>query len=155
MSQLLELYRAVGNERYAKEIAKIAPYFGTIDAQFKELRPGYCALVIPNRAAVHNHLGTLHAIAMCNGVELAAGLTTDVSIPGTRRWIPVAMTVRYLGMAKTDVHVECDGRGIDWSTMGDVVVPVAISDLNQKPILAAEVTMKISEKKPQGTSAPH
>jgi len=149
MSQLLELYRAVGNKQYAAEIAKIAPYFGTIDAQFKDLREGYCALTIPNRHAVQNHLGTLHAIAMCNGVELAAGLTMDVSIPGTRRWIPIGMTVRYLGMAKTDVCVECDGRKINWSKVGDLMVPVSILDTSQKPILTAEVTMKISEKKAQ------
>src|SRR3979409_1646518 len=89
MSQLLQLYRSLGNERYAAAIAGLAPYFGTIDPKFKDLRPGYCAIEIPNTPAVHNHLGTLHAIAMCNGAELVAGLATDVSIPVGRRWIPI------------------------------------------------------------------
>jgi acyl-coenzyme A thioesterase PaaI-like protein len=99
MSQLLELYRQLGNEHYADAISKIAPFFGTIEPRFRSLRPGYCALEIPNRDAVHNHLGTLHAIAMCNGAELAAGLTTDVSIPAGHRWIPIEMNVRYLALA--------------------------------------------------------
>ena len=80
MSWLSELYRSLGNERYAGAISELAPYFGTISPKFKELRPGYCSIVIPNTRAVHNHLGSMHAIAMCNGAELTAGLTTDVSI---------------------------------------------------------------------------
>jgi hypothetical protein len=37
MSQLLELYRSLGNEHYAGAISNLAPYFGTINPQFKEL----------------------------------------------------------------------------------------------------------------------
>jgi acyl-coenzyme A thioesterase PaaI-like protein len=147
MSQLLELYRKLGNEGYGDAVAKIAPYFGTISPRFKSLRPGYCALEIANTNAVHNHLGTLHAIAMCNGAELAAGLTTDVSIPEQRRWIPTAMNVRYLALAKTDVLVVCDGDTIDWSALGDISVPISISDANGQEVVHASITMKISAVK--------
>jgi acyl-coenzyme A thioesterase PaaI-like protein len=144
MSQLLQLYRSLGNEQYAGAISNLAPYFGTINPQFKELREGYCALVIPNTRAVHNHLGTLHAIAMCNGAELAAGLTTDVSILPGRRWIPFEMNVRYFAMAKTDVTVVCDGKDVDWSNLGNVAVPVSITDADGNEVLKASITMKIS-----------
>jgi acyl-coenzyme A thioesterase PaaI-like protein len=149
-SDLLKLYEAVGNDRYADEIANIAPYFGTISSKFKELRPGYCAVEIPNTRAVQNHLRTLHAIAMCNGAELAAGLTTDVSIPEGRRWIPVEMNVRYLGKAKTDVTVTCDAKDVDWTVLGDVVVPVTVSDTAGKEVCRASITMKISAENSPG-----
>jgi acyl-coenzyme A thioesterase PaaI-like protein len=147
MSQLLQLYRSLGNERYAAAIAGLAPYFGTIDPKFKDLRPGYCAIEIPNTPAVHNHLGTLHAIAMCNGAELVAGLATDVSIPVGRRWIPIEMNVRYLAKATTDVSVVCDGQGIDWTVVGDVVVPVIIRDTAGKEVCRVAITMHISPER--------
>jgi acyl-coenzyme A thioesterase PaaI-like protein len=147
MSQLLDLYRKLGNERYADAIVNLAPYFGTIAPRFRELRPGFCALEISNTRAVHNHLGTLHAIAMCNGAELAAGLTTDVSIPAGRRWIPVEMNVRYLAMAKSDVLVTCNGDKIDWTVLGDIPVPVAVSDAAGVEVVRAIITMKISPDK--------
>jgi hypothetical protein len=53
MSQLLQIYRSVGNEHYGAEISKLAPYFGTINPQFRDLRPGHCLIAIPNTPAVH------------------------------------------------------------------------------------------------------
>jgi acyl-coenzyme A thioesterase PaaI-like protein len=147
MSQLWQLYQSLGNERYADAIAKIAPYFGTIAPRFRELRPRYCALEIPNTQAVHNHLGSMHAIAMCNGAELAAGLTTDVSIPNDRRWIPVEMNVRYLAQAKSDVLVVCAGDGIDWAVLGNIPVNVSITNTEGVEVLHAIITMRISPKK--------
>jgi len=81
MSELYELYNKLGNEGYGEAIGKIAPYFSTIHPEFLELRPGFCEILIRNEPSVHNHIGTVHAMAICNGVELAAGVTTDISIP--------------------------------------------------------------------------
>lgn len=147
MSKLLELYRSLGNERYAGAISEIAPYFGTISPKFQDLRPGYCAVRIPNTRAVQNHLGTLHAIAMCNGAELVAGLATDVSIPAGRRWIPIEMNVRYLAKARTDVLVVCDGQNVDWSILGNIAVPAVVTDTDGKDVLRASITMNISNEK--------
>lgn len=144
MSELLDLYLKLGNEQYADAISHLAPYFGTISPRFRCLRPGYCALQIPNTNAVHNHLGTMHAIAMCNGAELAAGLTTDVSIPTGNRWIPVEMNVKYLALAKSEVLVVCDGEAIDWNTVGQIPVPISITDTNKVEVLHATIVMKIS-----------
>ena len=52
-----------------------------------------------DRRAVHNHIGTVHAIALCNLAELCAGLMTDASLPRGMRWIPKGMSVRYLKKA--------------------------------------------------------
>ena len=81
MSEILKLYKSAGNKEFTKMVTDFAPYFSTINPMFENLKPGYAEVKIPNTKSVHNHLGTVHAIAMCNATELAAGIMTDVSIP--------------------------------------------------------------------------
>ena len=56
------------------------------------------------RRAVQNHIGTVHAIAMCNLAEIAAGTMTEISIPASMRWLPKGMQVEYLKKADSDVE---------------------------------------------------
>ena len=146
MSQLHDLYKAVGNKLFSQKVCEIAPYFATIDPQFVDLQPGYCEVVMPNTREVHNHLGTVHAIAMCNLAEIAAGIMTDVSIPETCRWIPVGMRVRYLAKAKTSLRGIADGREIDWNTLGEIEVPVSITDTDGIEVCVAFIIVKVSLK---------
>ena len=146
MSQLLDLYNRVGAEAYGGAIAEIAPYFGTISPRFVALRPSYCELVIPHVRAVENHLRTVHAIAQCNGAELAAGLMTDVSIPESFRWIPMGMSVRYLKKARGDLRVVADGAGIDWERAGETPVTVVIFDKDGHRVFDAEIRMAVAPK---------
>lgn len=146
MSQLFDLYKAAGKTLFSKKICEIAPYFATIDPQFFELRPGYAEVTMPNTRKVHNHLGTVHAIAMCNLAEISAGLMTDVSIPETCRWIPIGMNVRYLAKARTDLRGVADGSKIDWQNPGDKDVPVRITDTEGIEVCTATITVKVSLK---------
>ena len=147
MSQLYDLYQATGNELFSKKICEIAPYFSTIKPQFVSLTPGYSEVTMPNTREVHNHLGTVHAIAMCNLAEIAAGIMTDVSIPETCRWIPIGMNVKYLAKATTDLTGIADGSKIDWNEPGDKDIPVSITDTAGIEVCAALITVKISLKK--------
>lgn len=147
MSQLYELYKHAGNAAFTQKICEIAPYFSTIDPLFVDLRPGYSEVTMPNQKKVHNHLGTVHAIAMCNLAEIAAGLMTDVSIPPSWRWIPIGMSVKYLAKAKTELRGIADGQSIDWTTEGDKDVPVTITDTNGTKVCIASITVKISPEK--------
>lgn len=76
-----------------------APYFASISPRLTRLEAGRCEAYLEHRRRVQNHIGTVHAIALCNLAELCAGLVTDVSIPRDMRWIPQDMTVRYLKKA--------------------------------------------------------
>jgi uncharacterized protein (TIGR00369 family) len=147
MSQLFDLYKATGNEIFTKKLCEIAPYFSTIDPQFVHLRPNYAEVTMPNTKKVHNHLGTVHAIAMCNLAEITGGLLTDVSIPDTFRWIPIGMNVKYLAKATTDIRAIAEGTGIDWDQKGDKDVVVKITDTNGLEVCRATVIVKISLKK--------
>lgn len=146
MSFLYDTYKAVGKEGFGNVVCGVAPYFGTIDPQFVEVCPKDVVEVrIGNRREIHNHLGTVHAAAMCNAAELVGGLLTDVSLPEGRRWIPSAMSVQYLAKARTDLRAVANGAEIDWATVGEIIVPVDIFDTEGTRVFAAQITMNIKE----------
>lgn len=144
MSQMMQMYQQVGPAQFSSMIGQIAPYFSSIAPQFVELRPGYAEVTFPKRREVLNHIGTVHAIALCNVAELAAGTMTDVSIPAGRRWIPSGMTVEYLAKANGDIRAVADGGAIDWNSEGDIKVPV-LAYVEDKPVFRAEITMYVSQ----------
>ena len=92
-----------GSRLFSVAFARKAPYFATIHPRFTEIRPHRAELVIPKRRSVHNHLGTVHAIALCNGLEAAMGALAESTIPRDRRWIPKGMEVAYTAKATTDI----------------------------------------------------
>ena len=143
MSQFLAMYKQMGNEMFSKGIGQVAPYFATIDPEIIDYREGYCEMVLRNQKKVHNHLGTVHAIAMCNAAELVAGMTTDASIPAGARWIPQGMSVEYLAKAKTDLKVVCDAQEVDFSEEGKVIVSVAALDDEGQTCFTADITMNV------------
>jgi len=143
MSQYLALFDEMGPKSFSKAIEQVAPYFSTIDPLITELKPGYCEVHFKKQEKVHNHLGTVHAIAMCNAAELAAGMATDVSVPEGSRWIPQGMTVQYLAKAKTDLKVICEANDVDFSEAGSVVVPVAAFDTEGTKVFSADITMNV------------
>ncbi|HZW20909.1 hotdog fold domain-containing protein [Noviherbaspirillum sp.] len=143
MNQYLGMYKQMGNEAFSKAVTQFAPYFSTIEPTFTELRQGYAEVKFANRREVHNHLGTVHAIALCNAAELAAGTMTTVSIPEGRQWIPVGMTVQYLAKARTDMRVVADGASVNWEQTGDVQVPVDAFDTEGKKVFTATITMNL------------
>lgn len=143
MSQFLTMFEQMGSDMFSQGVGQMAPYFATIDPQVIDLKPGYCEVHLKNQKKVHNHLGTVHAIAMCNAAELAGGMTTDVSIPGGARWIPQGMSVQYLAKAKTDLKVICDAAELDFSQPGEITVPVSAYDTEGTKCFSADITMNV------------
>jgi acyl-coenzyme A thioesterase PaaI-like protein len=125
-----------------------APYFSSIRPYFNELRPEYAVVRISKRRAVQNHIGTVHAIAMCNMAELAGGSMTEVTVPPTHRWIPKGMTVEYLKKANTDlVAIATPESKPDWSVAGEYLVKVEVQDKQAETVFRAIITMWVSPKK--------
>jgi len=143
MSQFLSMFNSVGSQAFSQMACQVAPYFSTINPLVTELRAGSAQVQVPFRREITNHLGTVHAIALCNAAELAAGMMTDVSIPAGARWIPKGMTVEYLAKAKTDVTAGANGDGLDWQTEGDKIVPVDVHDAEGKKVFTARITMNV------------
>jgi len=155
MSRALNTYNRLkkfpfGNRIYSRLVCRQAPYFGTIRPLVTELKPGKCVIKMKKRKAVTNHLGTVHAIAMCNIVELAGGMGMDVSIPDNFRWIPSGMTVEYLTLAKTDLTgvFETDVAKIAaWDLSKPYPAEVNCFDTEGKTVMRGTIDIHLSLKK--------
>ena len=143
MHQFQQIHNAMGAESFTQQVISAAPYFGSIDPVLTKLEKGYAEVELKNQKKVHNHIGTIHAIAMCNAAELAAGMATTVSIPENSRWIAKGMTVAYLVKAKTDLRVVTEASGVDFSVAGDIIVPVAAYDDEDCKVFTAQITMNV------------
>jgi uncharacterized protein (TIGR00369 family) len=137
------MFNSVGPAAFSQLACQMAPYFSTIAPEISELSQGHAVVNVPFRKEITNHLGSVHAIALCNAAELAGGMMTDASIPSGARWIPKGMTVQYLAKAKSDVRAVADGNGIDWETAGDKIVPVDLFDEGNVKVFTAKITMNV------------
>jgi acyl-coenzyme A thioesterase PaaI-like protein len=114
-----------GDRVFSRVFALRAPYFGSVRPRFTVVEPNHAELVIRDRRRVHNHLGTVHAIALCNGLEAAMGALAEATIPQDRRWIPKGMEVSYTAKATSDVTCIAETDPDAW-TGDDPDVPVRV-----------------------------
>jgi acyl-coenzyme A thioesterase PaaI-like protein len=99
-----------------------------------------------DRKTVHNHLGSVHAIAMCNSAELAAGLATDCSVPKGMRWIPKSMTVNYVKIAKGRMTATATVPKIEAGKAQDILTTVSVTNPEGVEVFNAQITMYVSAK---------
>lgn len=152
MNRLMNAYHRcaklpAGKRIFSKLICLKAPYFNTIKPLFKELRPGYCEVTMKKRRAVHNHIKSVHAIAMCNLSELAAGTMLETTLPQSMRWIPKNMTVEYLKIARTDLKAVCKISTEDLDNPQELNMTVHVTDTSDAEVFRAVITMHISRRK--------
>jgi uncharacterized protein (TIGR00369 family) len=136
-----------GKALFSRLICWKAPYFASIRPRFEEFRPGFARVSMRKRRAVTNHIGTVHAIAMCNLAEIAAGTMTEVSIPSTMRWLPKGMQVEYLRKAETDVEAVATLPDVAEGPARDVAVLVEVKDRAGELVCRATITMWVSPRK--------
>ncbi len=153
-ASVLSLYRRLerwpaGHWLFSRLICFRAPYFATIAPRFVLLEAGRCAVRIRDRRRVHNHLGTVHAIALCNLAELCAGVMTEATIPAQMRWIPRSMSVEYLkkavgsllGSATPEQGLVASAEGQQWP------VAVQVTDARGEVVFRARVMMWVSPRR--------
>lgn len=126
---ILAMYQKVqrlpfGNKLFSMVFVRKAPYFGTINPQVAELRPNFCEVRFEKRRGVENHIGTVHVIAICNGLEMAMGALAEATVPSHRRWIPKGMEVNYTAKATSDIRCIAETTPEDWETKQDLHVRV-------------------------------
>ena len=137
----------VGPALFSWMVCRKAPYFASIRPRFEELRPGFARVSMRKRRAVTNHIGTVHAIAMCNLAELAAGTMTEASIPRSMRWLPKGMQVEYLKKAETGVEAIAMLDEVQEGAARDVPVMVELLDTAGVLVCRATITMWVSPRK--------
>jgi acyl-coenzyme A thioesterase PaaI-like protein len=154
MSQVLTLWRkcasipVVGARVFSIAFARKAPYFGSVRPRFTVIEPNHAELVIADRRRVHNHLGTVHAIALCNGLEAAMGALAEATIPSTKRWIPKGMTVSYTAKAAGDITCIAETDADQWaSSEPDLPVRVRGVDPEGTVVIEGVINLWVTERK--------
>lgn len=151
--QTYSLYRRIARLPAGKRIFSLlyslkAPYFATVRPQVREVRENYAELSIANRRRVHNHIGTLHAIAVCNGLEAAMGLLAEATCPADRRWLPRGLRVDYLAKSTTDLLCVAETDQTDWdATPGDVDIRVKAVRTDGVVVVEGVIPVYVSMKK--------
>ena len=95
--------------------------------------------------SVQNHIKTIHAIAVCNLVEMTMGLVAEASIPSHLRWLPMGMDVSYV---KKATGILTATSSIDSKTFfdlpsypGEVHVPVDVK--NDDGVLVTKAIVRL------------
>jgi acyl-coenzyme A thioesterase PaaI-like protein len=152
-ASVLSMYRRLsrwpaGRWLFSRAVCLRAPYFATIAPRFVALEPGRCEVQIRDRRRVHNHIGTVHAIALCNLAELSAGVMTEASLPASMRWIPKGMTVEYLKKARGTMHAVAtpDIPVVEAAAGYDLPVTVSVRDQQGAEVFRARIMMWLSPK---------
>ena len=137
----------LGDRVFSRAFAFKAPYFATIRPRFTVIEPDHAELVIPDRRRVHNHLGTVHAIALCNGLEAAMGALAEASIPTQRRWIPKSMEVAYTAKARGDITCIAETVRQQWTDgRNDVAVRVRGVDQQGTVVVEGEIRLWVTDR---------
>lgn len=150
-ASVLQLYRKVspkpfGRWLFSRMVCLKAPYFGSVSPQMTLLEPNRAEAQIAHRRRVSNHLGTVHAIALCNLAEFVGGLMTDASIPPTMRWIPKGMSVQYLKKAVGRQHAVATPAFVPHHAAEgyDLPVEVVVTDPSGDAVFRATISMWVS-----------
>ena len=152
-NKVLALYQRTrrypfGQKIFSIIVSRMAPYFGTIKPLITELRLNRCACLVKKRHAVHNHIKTVHVIAICNGLEMAMGVMAEASIPKHLRWIPKGMSLDYTAKAGSDILCVAEVTPEQWIP-GDMLVPVTAYDTQGVIVVKGHIKLWISEKPQQ------
>lgn len=153
---LLSLYHRLqrwpaGNWLFSRAVCFKAPYFASIAPRITRLEHGRCEGTLADRRKVRNHIGTVHAIAMCNLAELTAGLMVDASLPADMRWIPKGMDVKYQAKALGTLKaVATPALSIVSAADGyDLPVKVSVTDAAGTEVFHATIAMWVSPRPPR------
>jgi len=155
MANVADLYKKstaiplVGDRLFSLAFAQKAPYFWSIRPRFTVIEPNHAELVIPKRRAVQNHLGTVHAIALCNGLEAAMGALAEATIPSSKRWIPKGMDISYTAKATTDITCIAETDPEQW-TSDETDLHVRVRGVRKDGTVVIEGVIKlyVTEKPP-------
>ena len=125
----------------------VVPYSGSIGARVTRFAPGACELQLPDRRRVHNHLNSIHAIALINLAELASGLAMLSGLPPTARGIVTHIEMDYEKKARGLLTVRSTARtpGIIDKDM-EHTVEAEIFDLSGDRVAIGRIIWRLGPK---------
>ncbi|KYH43771.1 hotdog fold domain-containing protein [Branchiibius sp. NY16-3462-2] len=163
MTATYHAYQKVAAKPFGRQLFSLvymvkAPYFSTVRPQIRQMSPHRAEVTIKKRWRVQNHIGTVHAIAVANGMEAAMGLLAEATVAPGMRWLPRGIELEYLAKTAGDVTCVAETAPEDWAkeppfdvsvrvsgTLADGtevvrgVIPIYVSALKQAPVKVAQL----------------
>jgi acyl-coenzyme A thioesterase PaaI-like protein len=152
MPSLMSAYKTLERLPLGRRVFSVAyqfaaPYFLTIPASITEVAPGEAHARMLQTPWVRNHLGTVHAIALCNLAEYTMGAVAEATIPPTHRWVPKGMTVEYTAKARGTMHatatLQLPARLTDRT---ELPVDIVVADRGGEVVFTAEIRIWVTER---------
>lgn len=135
----------LGRAVFSRGMRLAAPYFISIPASVVSAAPGRAEARMSDRPWVRNHLGTVHAIAICNLAEMTMGVVAEATVPTDQRWIPKGMTVSYEAKARGEMHAVAQLElPAEIGAGSEVGVPVTVTDPDGQVVVTAEIRIWIT-----------
>jgi acyl-coenzyme A thioesterase PaaI-like protein len=130
-----------GKRLFSLMFQQKAPYFGSAHIQVRDMAKNRGEVLVPKRRSVQNHIGTVHAIAVANGLEAAMGLLAEATTPKGYRWLPKGMDIAYLALSTSDILCVAETTDEDWANAPDV--PVKVTATRDDGTVVVEGTIRI------------
>ena len=147
-----EAYKVLAGLPQGKRIFSLlfqqkAPYFGSAHIQVHDMAKNRGEVLVPKRRSVQNHIGTVHAIAVANGLEAAMGLLAEATTPKGYRWLPKGMEIEYLALSTSDILCVAQTTDEDWANAPDVPVKVTATRDDGTVVVQGTIRIWVTPKK--------
>lgn len=136
-----------GRHLLAYGLRRAIPYTGTLDFRIEALAPGASELLLPPRRRHLNHLGSVHAIALANALELAANLALVMRLEAGQQFIVTGMRLSYGRKARGPLTIKGTSE-IATHAEAHSCIAVAL-DRNDEEVAHAEVEVALRRARPQ------
>ena len=132
-----------GRWLFSRLLRWVNPYSGAVGATVTTLEPGHAVVRLKERHGVHNHLNSVHAIALANIAELASGLAMLSALPDTARGIPIRLSIDFTKKARGVLSAEARIALPDVTVDGTHDFTSTVTDASGDVVARATVTWKL------------
>lgn len=122
----------------------MVPYTGALGARIESLEAGSSVVRLEDRKAIHNHLESIHAVALANLAELASGTAMLTALPPGTRGIVTRLEIDYLKKARGTVVAKSKVKLREISGPTVLLPEAEITDEEGDVVARARVTWHVS-----------
>lgn len=143
LKQIKNLVALPGGKRALNHLIGLtAPFSGKLGVKVDEITDGYIVCTLPDRRAVRNHVGSIHAGALATFADTVAALTVLHTLPQGSKPVNVNLNIHYSRIAKGPIRGEAQWEMAATDT-DKFEVPVTLKDQSGTVVATAMTYWKL------------